>query len=340
MQAILAIDAMETDQQKSNGAPPCKTRSEQAEWLWAILPLFGGALLVPWGADWPRIVALVPLWTIAGILLLGQGTIYGCYAFASSSPAWNTDRLRWTHRRDRRGLGRLLTLTAFILGLLIAPVVAGHVYLASCFAIGWVMAIGCPDPKAQESDRDPDKPRRIGRPVFWILLRAVRLVGWCVSIVAKAVFMLALWLAETVAVPFELLSKRRLARRLRAAFDVPGGAVYFVYSEQHQFDRFLGPGGVLQAAIGGIVARNWRNDIQPGWSTRSKTPLAEPERALLRRFRISNMRDHLPFAVVIAADDRLHAFHLSKPYRMRQRDGGAALRDEENRLRLFIAVAD
>ena len=152
--------------------------------------------------------------------------------------------------------------------------------------------------------------------------------------------MVTIWLAETAFAPFELRRKRRLARRLRLTFDRPGGAVYFVYSEQHQFDRFLGPGGVLQAAIGGVVARNWRNDIQPGWSTRSKTPLAEPERALLRRYQVSNMREHLPFAVVIAADDSLHAFHLSKPYRMRLRDGGAALGEAESRLRLFIATAD
>lgn len=52
------------------------------------------------------------------------------------------------------------------------------------------------------------------------------------------------------------------------------------------------------------------------------------------------MREHLPFAVVIAADDSLHAFHMSEPYRKRQRDGGAALRDAENRLRFFIATAD
>ena len=212
--------------------------------------------------------------------------------------------------------------------------------LAGCFAIGQVMALGLPDRNCGDVERDPDRPRRVGKAIFWTLISACRLVGWCLSRVAWILFLPFAFAIGLVDMVFTWFSSRRLARRLRSAFDVPGGAVYFVYAEQHQFNRFLGPGGVLQSAVSGVIARNWREDIQPGWSTRSKTPLVEPERSLLRKFRVSNMRDHLPFAVVIAADDRLHPFYLSEPYRKRLRDGGSALNDIENRLRLFIAVAD
>lgn len=252
-------------------------------WFWTLLPLVGGALLVPWGADWPHSVALVTLWLMGGLSLGVFGIVYGALAYAPKVVAWTPRDASWTARRGGLGLGRWVHWTAFSLGLVVAPLVAGHPMLAGCFAIAELLMFGMPDIGGEDAERDPARPRRVGKAVFWILFRLMQLAGWCISIVAQAIFMIVLWIAETIDAPFELRRKRRLARRLRSTFDAPGGAVYFAYSEPHQFDRFLGAGGVLQAAIGGVIARNWRNDIQPGWSTRSKTPLADAERELLHR---------------------------------------------------------
>lgn len=331
---------MTEDRETQRRTPARKGRPEWIDWLWALLPLAGGVLLVPWGVDWPYSLALVSLWLMGGVMLFTLSLVYAALAFAPQLAAWTPDDARWTARRGGSDLGHWVRWIAFNLGLVVAPLVADYPLLAGCFAILQIMIIGLPDLGGKDIERIPSKPRRVGKAVFWTIFTVCRLVGWGLSSLARVLFWPILRAAALIGALFRRWSQRRLARRLRSDLGVSAGAVYFVYSEQHQFDRYLGPGGILHSAISGVIARNWRNDIQGGLSVRSKTPLGEAELTLLRRYRISNMREDLPFAVVIAADDRLHDFHLSKPYRMRRRDGGTGLRDIENRLRLFIAVAD
>lgn len=307
-----------------------------AGWLWPmILPLLGGSLLLPWEQDWPHVLAVFVLWTLGGFVFV---CLFGAGAFLASDQIGL--QFTWTRKRRWFRPMALLYRMAYILGLVIAPLAAGRPFLAGCFAMVLVMLNCMPDPPGQDTERDPSRPRRVSKAFYLVLVTFWRSVGWCLQLVAKGAVSLGV-LAVAAWDRIFPWRNRRLVRRVRAALGMPVGAVYFVYAEQHQYDRFLGPGGVLQSAIGRVVLRNWRRDLTgPRDPNGTLQQLSEAERELLERYKISNMREHLPFAVVFGNDDELHAFHLSKAYRNRRRDGGATLRDAENRLRLFIAVTD
>jgi hypothetical protein len=122
----------------------------------------------------------------------------------------------------------------------------------------------------------------------------------------------------------------RDSRALRAEFDRPEGLVYFVYSEPHQFEHFMGQAGVLDPARSAVVARDWRLDLgrekqRPGWAK-------SPEGRMLNHLMVRSLRTDLPL-VVVARPWRVARVHqLSAPYRARLRDAGEALAEAETRL--------
>lgn len=127
----------------------------------------------------------------------------------------------------------------------------------------------------------------------------------------------------------------RTAKDLRRKFNKPGGFIYFLYSEPHQYEHFLGEGGVLAAYRDQVVARDWRTRIRPeregpAWQEFRKSA----EGRLLKRFEISRLRHHLPFVAVIPPSPWVKDFQMSEAYRARQRDKGAALRKLENQIEL------
>ena len=127
--------------------------------------------------------------------------------------------------------------------------------------------------------------------------------------------------------------------RLRAAFDRPAGFVYFMTSEPHQRDHFLGPGGLL-ADLGDVVARDYRKHVLETRNSYNWQAFEQaPEGALLHVNGVSNMRRDLPFIAVVPPYGPVRVFRLSEPYRARKRDGGAALAEAEKEIREVISAA-
>lgn len=128
--------------------------------------------------------------------------------------------------------------------------------------------------------------------------------------------------------------------RLRDAFDRPAGFVYFMSSEPHQHNHFLGPDGLLAGLGERAVARDYRKHVLEtrnsfNWQWFEQ----EPEGALLHVNGISNMRRDLPFIALVPPHGKVLVFCLSEPYRARKRDGGAALAKAEAEIRDAIAAA-
>lgn len=159
---------------------------------------------------------------------------------------------------------------------------------------------------------------------------SIAVLGMCLALgpfLVLASPILLPWLA------WEFWSSTRMAGDLRRKFDKPGGLIYFLYSEPHQYEHFLGESGVLGAYRDKVVARNWRTCIRParegqGWEEFGESA----EGRLLERFEISRLRHHLPFVVVIPPSPWLKGFQMSKAYRARRRDNGRALRELEERI--------
>ncbi len=128
--------------------------------------------------------------------------------------------------------------------------------------------------------------------------------------------------------------------RLREAFGKPEGFVYFMCSEPHQREHFLGDGGLLAALGDRVVARDYRRHVMETRTTYNWQAFElAPEGALLRLNGVSNMRRDLPFIAVVPPRGRVQIFRLSKPYRARTRDRGAALEQAEAELRVAIDAA-
>jgi hypothetical protein len=177
------------------------------------------------------------------------------------------------------------------------------------------------------------------RPVADAWRYCVRLYG-----ASKTFRYLAIGLGVTLILPFmpfyllwQLYCGVRDSRALRAKFDRPEGLVYFVYSEPHQFEHFMGKAGVLDMARSAVVARDWRLDLgsekqRPGWAK-------SPEGRMLNHLMVRSLRTDLPL-VVVARPWRLAQVHqLSAPYRARLRDAGEALTEAETRLTASIKWA-
>ena len=134
-------------------------------------------------------------------------------------------------------------------------------------------------------------------------------------------------------------SLRGIARCLCEDFEQPDGFVYFLYSEPHQREHFLGPEGALAVLGERVVARDLRVDLKTAPDA-SAPPgfMKTAEGRLLRRFKVSNL-DHLPFVAVVGAAGRPRPFRLNEAYRTRHCDGGKALGEIEGRLRAALAKA-
>jgi len=139
---------------------------------------------------------------------------------------------------------------------------------------------------------------------------------------------------------YEFWCKIRTAKDLRGKFGKPDGLIYFLYSEPHQYEHFLGEGGVLAAYGEQVVARNWRTCIRParegpGWEDFEESA----EGRLLKHFEISRLRHHLPFVAVVPPSPWLKGFQMSKVYRARRRDNGRALRKLEEQIKKAVSKA-
>ena len=332
--------------------PGTKRRPAWAEWLWLIFPVLGGSLLLPWGPDWLRTMAAVILWAIGGTAFVVSMGAFALLAFVPNALRPTLEQPRWTRRRRKATLRFWLRRLFSFICLIVAPLSAGRPYLAGCYALVFVMLAGFPDPKGSETERDPDRPRRISKAIFWTQVTFWRLVaktlaiiwrvgGWCLVLLALPFIGLGIVVAEGWKLAGRPWRDRSLASRLREALDLPRGGVYFVHGEQHQYDHFLGPGGVLLEFIDAVVVRDWRRDIKSALEEANANAASkEVEDALLDRFGVSNRREHLPFVAVIDADNRLNAVRLSDAYRRRRSDGGVALAEAERRLRSSTARSD
>lgn len=157
--------------------------------------------------------------------------------------------------------------------------------------------------------------RRIMQIVFWILVSPI------VAVAAPFIF------------AFDRRGRRRDSLGIRAAFDRPEGLVYFLYSEPHQYEHFLGKSDVLCGVDDRVVARDWRADVRSridelGWEEFKKTA----EGRMLSRLGLTSMKD-LPAVVVARRGKPVKLFRFSEFYRQRRRDGGERLANEERRLR-------
>lgn len=126
--------------------------------------------------------------------------------------------------------------------------------------------------------------------------------------------------------------------RLRAALDRPVGFVYFMSSEPHQRDHFLGPGSLLADLGNRVVVRDYRKHVLETRTSYNWQAFEQaPEGALLHVNGISNMRRDLPFVAVVPPYGTVRVFRLCEPYRARKRDGGAALSEAESEICAAIA---
>lgn len=185
----------------------------------------------------------------------------------------------------------------------------------------------------------------------WFLLKLpFRLVAavwrYCVRLYGASVIFryLAIGLGVILALPFlpfyliwDLYCGVRDNRALRAEFDRPDGLIYFVYSESHQFEHFLGQAGVLDPVRSAVVARDWRLDLgrekqRPGWAK-------SPEGRMLNHLMVRSLRTDLPLVVVARPWRPAQAHLLSAQYRARLRDAGEALTEAEARLTAGIRWA-
>lgn len=125
--------------------------------------------------------------------------------------------------------------------------------------------------------------------------------------------------------------------RLREAFGKPEGFTYFMCSEPHQREHFLGPGGLLAGLGDPVIARDYRTNVLETRTTHNWRAFEQsPEGALLHVNGVSNMRRDLPFIAIVPPRGRVQVFGLSEPYRARTRDKGAALEQVEAEFRAAI----
>lgn len=118
--------------------------------------------------------------------------------------------------------------------------------------------------------------------------------------------------------------------RLREEFGKPDGFVYFMCSEPHQREHFLGPDGLLTDLGDRVVARDYRQHVLETRNSYNWMAFEQaPEGALLHVNGISNMLKDLPFFAIVPPKGQVRIFKISEPYRARRRDKGAALAEAE-----------
>ena len=116
--------------------------------------------------------------------------------------------------------------------------------------------------------------------------------------------------------------------------------IYFGYSESHQYDYFFGKSGTLKHISAAVGFDNWRETWEYYQKSDKSIQRGSPFEILsLNRWRISNMRNHLPFFVIFTKRYKLKVFKVSEPYRKRGRDKGAEIKDIESEI-LKVALGN
>lgn len=97
--------------------------------------------------------------------------------------------------------------------------------------------------------------------------------------------------------------------------------IYFTYSENHQYEYFLGKDGPLRKYIDHIGIDNRRETYEAFKLSGEKIRTEKPfERYSNKRWSVSNMSENLPLIVVFTKYLTPVQYYLSKPYRKRVRD--------------------
>ena len=335
------------------------------------------ALALAWGgaSGWAQWLLAAFLWLIPGVAMLFMIPIsFAHHVFGSFPPELPplqqsvpacAGRVReggW--RRVVRRLVQLVTICA--VGLLVyrgwyALVGAWILFVLTGDDLGHQMKVA----RAGWDSRIlplRDRARYIAVGVFYHLVWGVVRLGWflfkvpfrlvaavwrkCVRLysASKIFRYVAVGIGVILILPilpfyllWELYCGVRDSRALRAEFDRPEGLVYFVYSEPHQFEHFMGQAGVLDPARLVVVARDWRLDLgrkkqRPGWAKSA-------EGKMLNHLVVRSLRTDLPLVVVARPWRPAQVHQLSAPYRARLRDAGAALTEAEARLTAGIRWA-
>jgi hypothetical protein len=146
------------------------------------------------------------------------------------------------------------------------------------------------------------------------------------------------WLVRgMLLIPFLLFGWRRERthqRELVKTASAEGALAWFAYAEPHQRERFFGEGGVLNGLDDAVVVRDWRNDLKDIWQRDGSREL---DALIVRRYRLSNMREDLPVIVLLQPDGGTELFRLNRAYRQRFRDGADLLGALEGTIRKRIA---
>ena len=143
-----------------------------------------------------------------------------------------------------------------------------------------------------------------------------------------------------IALPLMWPNKARIGRRLREFFEKPDGLIYFVYSELHQREHFLGPNGVLFPYRKMVVSRDWHRDIAPKKEALGRERFRhDPEGQLLNLCNFSRIAEHQPSVAVVDAHRVTYVESLCRQYYTREHDGGAELEASEEYLRTKLAEA-
>lgn len=242
--------------------------------------------------------------------------------------------------------------------VLVALLVGGHYGLAALLGYHFVLGIA----KRAENRRilgEGDKVWPVSRAVHWIVFSVaeglapvydplhrlltrpaggVPLVVWILLFPIIAVFaipMLLFWLLYglLVTVPISLLGLlrgRKQQRNLVKVAHAEGKLAWFAYSEPHQRERFLGEGGVLHGMGDSLIERDWRRDMDGHWQRDKNEDL---DTMIVKRFRLTNMKEDLPVIVLFHPDGRTRPVLLNRAYRQRLRDGGDLLGALEDAIR-------
>ncbi len=113
--------------------------------------------------------------------------------------------------------------------------------------------------------------------------------------------------------------------------------IYFGYSESHQYDHFFGKSGTLKQISQAVGFDNWRETWENYQKGDRSIQRGSPFEILsLNRWRISNMRNHLPFFVIFTKRYKPKVFKVSEAYRKRVRDKGAEIKDIPKPCMLYI----
>lgn len=120
---------------------------------------------------------------------------------------------------------------------------------------------------------------------------------------------------------------KRFHRKFFALTGDPRIFGYFVYAEDHQLKYFFGSKGRLKEFERNFLIRNWRAEMHPvesdlaSWKAFYRTFDGE----VLRKYRLSNMKEHLPFLLIFTEPLLSESYHLNGPYRKRLKDENKTL---------------